>query len=176
MSKIGWLWIYVQSSDERPGTIDRISSVGKRVFLKDPNPLNRENHGELWTARSTSATGNWIQHLPSTSFERSTIQPLVWLGKSKQFISSSHFECKISYYYCYYYSLESKVELLCIYLFILLIAFLISYQHALLKLFLDILFFYSIEQRIEKSSKCFFVQHKWIFPTVKHIRTSMNKM
>ena len=33
-----------------------------------------ENHGKLWTARSTSVTEEWTWHLPSTTF---WVQPLV---------------------------------------------------------------------------------------------------
>ena len=38
------------------------------VFLRDPTPYLQElrrNHGNLWTARSTNATKDWIQNLPS---------------------------------------------------------------------------------------------------------------
>ena len=62
-----------------PGAIGGIPSLG--VFLRDPSRIYanlRENHEKLRTVKSPSATKNRIQHLPSTSFERKTVPPLLW--------------------------------------------------------------------------------------------------
>ena len=40
-------------------------------------PSFRENLGKIRTARSTSVTGDWTRHFPSTSFECRTAQSLV---------------------------------------------------------------------------------------------------
>ena len=60
-------------SHEEPGTVGGKPSVG--VLLRCPNPY-LQNHGELGTTRSTSALGNWIRHLASTTFDWRTTGPL----------------------------------------------------------------------------------------------------
>ena len=50
-----------------------LSKVSWSVFTQ----TFEENHGKLWTARATNATGDWTQHLLSASFEGKTTRSLV---------------------------------------------------------------------------------------------------
>ena len=59
-----------------PETLVWIPSVGIFIIYRIFASFGL-NQGKFRTAKSTSAIGNWIWHLLSTSFERRTAQPLV---------------------------------------------------------------------------------------------------